>query len=239
LNEALSLLGRVSGDRIRHELNNILIEECSGDILARLHELNLLCTIHPTLGWDDWLYERFRSLPDTIPDPDWEIPDNNDARSWRQLISYTIWLLRNLPERAVAVCDRLKMPVQLRSTVQAASQLWHTMPWLAKATPSELVSNLKDLPALSRYAVYLATENPRQKDILLTYAKSWRHIKPSVTGHELRKLGIPPGPVYRTILSALRNARLDGSVSTDDQEIALLKELIKSPEVRSQDNGSN
>jgi len=39
-------------------------------------------------------------------------------------------------------------------------------------------------------------------------------------------MGIEPGPVYRRILWALRAAWLDGKISTREQEIALLNQLV-------------
>jgi hypothetical protein len=39
-------------------------------------------------------------------------------------------------------------------------------------------------------------------------------------------LGIPPGPGYRYILQELRKAWLDGEVSNQDQEKALLQQLL-------------
>jgi len=52
LEEAKPLLERVSGDRIRHELDLVLKANHSVEILARLQELNLLEKIHSSLNWD-------------------------------------------------------------------------------------------------------------------------------------------------------------------------------------------
>lgn len=49
---------------------------------------------------------------------------------------------------------------------------------------------------------------------------------PLTTGYDLQALGIPPGPVYRQVLSRLRDAWLDGEVSTADQEQNLLHTLL-------------
>ena len=44
-----------------------------------------------------------------------------------------------------------------------------------------------------------------------TYLRRLRRIRPEVTGSDLRRLGVPPGPVYGHILRRLREARLDGA----------------------------
>ena len=43
----------------------------------------------------------------------------------------------------------------------------------------------------------------------------WRHVKPKITGNDLKKFGIEPGPKYQIILRKLRNAWLDGEVKND------------------------
>jgi len=42
----------------------------------------------------------------------------------------------------------------------------------------------------------------------------------------LRARGLPPGPIYRTILKTLRDAWLDGRVKSPQEEQALLETLI-------------
>ena len=71
--EANSLLGKVSGDRLRHELDHILSELNVVRMLARLQELGLLTVIHPALVWDEWLADRFAFALSNPPGMDWEI----------------------------------------------------------------------------------------------------------------------------------------------------------------------
>jgi len=48
-----------------------------------------------------------------------------------------------------------------------------------------------------------------------------------VTGDTIKERGVPPGPVYRRILSALRDGWLDGKIEIIAQEQAYLDELIR------------
>ena len=228
LKEAVSLLQRVSGDRIRHELNHIMVEARSKEILSRLQELNLLSIIHKDLIWDDWLCSRFEIITDVdLPEPDWELTGYPSLQEIKCDLSYVIWLIRLTTEQVISVCKRLKLPLNIKKAVLAASNLWHKLPLLTGASPSDLVDQLEDIPALSRYAVFLSTSDIELHNILQKYAMRWRKIKPSITGHDLRKLNIPPSPTYRHILKTLRDALLDEQISTEEQEIALLEELLK------------
>ena len=40
---------------------------------------------------------------------------------------------------------------------------------------------------------------------------------PKLTGDDLIDMGIKPGPVFKTVLHSLRNARLNGLVKTRDE----------------------
>jgi tRNA nucleotidyltransferase/poly(A) polymerase len=48
---------------------------------------------------------------------------------------------------------------------------------------------------------------------------------PLITGEDLKALGIPPGPVYRPILDAVRDAQLDKQIATRDEAIALARQM--------------
>ncbi|MBI3406800.1 MAG: CCA tRNA nucleotidyltransferase [Planctomycetes bacterium] len=48
---------------------------------------------------------------------------------------------------------------------------------------------------------------------------------PLLTGHDLAKLGLEPGPQFKTLLDAVREAQLDGTIKTPPQAVDLVKRL--------------
>ncbi|MCP4594831.1 MAG: CCA tRNA nucleotidyltransferase, partial [bacterium] len=60
--DALPLLKRVSGDRIRHELELIFREAEPERALRRLEELGVLQHIHSRLRCDRWLQAKYRAI---------------------------------------------------------------------------------------------------------------------------------------------------------------------------------
>ena len=58
------------------------------------------------------------------------------------------------------------------------------------------------------------------------FATHWRWIEPFTTGDTLKKLGLEPGPVYKSILSDLKSAWLNGKIKDRDDEEEMLKSLI-------------
>ena len=43
----------------------------------------------------------------------------------------------------------------------------------------------------------------------------------SLSGDDLKEMGIPPGPVYRRILDRIFEAKLDGEVRTKEDEVMM------------------
>jgi tRNA nucleotidyltransferase (CCA-adding enzyme) len=50
-----------------------------------------------------------------------------------------------------------------------------------------------------------------------------RNVKVTITGDDLRTLGIPPGPKYRKLLAQLLDAKLDGEVRNREEEMEFVK----------------
>lgn len=63
----------------------------------------------------------------------------------------------------------------------------------------------------------------RIEDFLLTY----HGHRPGVRGEDLKQFGIQPGPPYKKILRELLYAKIDGKISTRDEELKLAKKMAQ------------
>jgi tRNA nucleotidyltransferase (CCA-adding enzyme) len=224
INGAIRLLERVSGDRIRHELDHILSENLAHKMLARLDQLRLLRVIQKNLKWDDWLSQRIQYLAEISPEPEWRL--EIEKNKLRAHLGYIFWLLRLSPTRTGRVIKRLKMPRKLADDIFSAQDIWRDISSLKKMKPSEVVIRLETIEPMAIYANYLATEDKGERQILWDYVSKWRQITPQTDGHILQHLGIPPGPIYRQILQTLRSAWLDGTIGSLEEEETLLEKLL-------------
>jgi tRNA nucleotidyltransferase (CCA-adding enzyme) len=102
------------------------------------------------------------------------------------------------------------------------------LPAFVNTPISRATAQLDEFPPLSIYTVYLSVDDPAQRGLLASYASKWKHVLPSITGQDLIARGLRPGPQFRSILSELRGAWLDGKISTLDEEARLLEKLIES-----------
>jgi tRNA nucleotidyltransferase (CCA-adding enzyme) len=224
INGAIPLLERVSGDRIRHELDHILEEDQSYKMLARLDNLNLLRAIQKDLLWDEWLSDKIEMLAGLEPETEWCL-EMKGVKLQSQL-GYILLLIRLAAIPTRKVIKRLKLPRALADEILSSQDLWHDISSLKSAKPSKIVDRLDPIPPMAVYSNYLAAQEDEVKNLMWEYVSHWRRVIPRTDGNILRQLGIPPGPIYRQILLTLRNAWLDGKIASLEEEKSYLEKLI-------------
>ena len=224
LAQALPLLDRVSGERIRNELELIFEEPRLPDAMARLHRLGLLAAIHPALDWDRWLERRFEEAGLFRPPVEWRLQPGLR----RDCLLYALLLFRLSEEQARSVCDRLHFSLSMRGVVLEANRLGREVTdGLTRLKPSDVVARLQEAREAAIVAAWIAMPARREaRSLLARYLGEWRFVTPRADGEALRALGLPPGPAYRQILGALRAAWLDGAIRTDEQEREVLGRLV-------------
>ena len=225
LHDALPLLGRVSGERVRGELEQIFKEPRRLQIMDRLQELDLLRAIHPALRWGDWQRQAFAQVEGFRPPESWRLAGEVEP----QALYYGMLLVALEPAQAQAVCRRLHFAAQLRADLLQANRLYHGFPArCGEGRPSALVEYLEGFRERALVIAWLAFfDQPDCRARLERYLRQWRFVTPTTTGDTLRAMGLPPGPAYGRILHRLRAARLDGEVTSDEQEQALLEALLE------------
>lgn len=62
----------------------------------------------------------------------------------------------------------------------------------------------------------------RVKRAISHYVTKLRHVTISVTGKDLMARDLKPGPVYRDIIQAVLNAKLNGMLQTREDELAFV-----------------
>jgi len=244
LRGALDLLDRVSGDRLRHELLAILREPAPERAWARLHSLGILQRLSPALQADGWAatklqalrhscngWSRRRAAGETLVGAAW--PGVAAGHVPCEMLALAILTMRLDKEALAGLADRLIMPRNEAELLEAARALYHLLPQLSQdLSGSALAALLRPFPEGALFAVWVAADDALARDQILRYQCQLRLVRPAIDGRRLRALGLKPGPHYRHILDALRDARLDGIVSSPEEEEALLRELVAEMEQR-------
>jgi tRNA nucleotidyltransferase (CCA-adding enzyme) len=221
--DALPLLKRVSGDRLRHELEQIFDEPDPIRVLGRLDELGVLAHIHPDLRCDRWLESRYAVLREELSREMWSLTPEDDAFLHLALLAY-----RMDEAQLETFIGRLKVKRDDADDLRLLPGLRAVLPrvgWVRR--PSTVCGMLRPFPARVLAVAWVASGSGRQKAQLLRYQTEWRMVETETTGEDLKEMGLKPGPLFGRLLDALRDARLDGKVSTRQDEEALLQRLLE------------
>jgi tRNA nucleotidyltransferase (CCA-adding enzyme) len=122
------------------------------------------------------------------------------------------------------------IPGDVTAALIESKRLARVLPELsAKLPPSQVVERLdgqgEAQPEVLEALWYLAPDETAQANIA-EYALRWRYVWPTLTGDDLKAMGLKPSPLFGKLLRLLRQAMLDGQVSTPDEERAFIERLL-------------
>ncbi len=213
-------LDSVSGDRVRNELGLAFHEPDPLKTLSRFRELGLLSAIHPSLG---------AALTPTLSQGE-RGPREDISRGlgmpgplfWLAVMAYGVSY-----NDGTAIIQRLRMPSRWAKTVMDTVDVAkHSAQDLTDVPPQDLAAWLDARSPYSIEAVCMLTPNPDVAFTLRRYLKSWRNVKPALTGKDLAALGAEEGPLVGDLIKKLKEARIAGTVRSRKEETELARKSI-------------
>lgn len=223
----MGFMNRVSGGRLLSEIILILQEKNPFSAIKRMKDFNLFPVLHPELK----LTDEMESLFDQV----------NQVTSWFDLLyleeRYDRWLIYfyaltdSLKEKELEeLCQRLSMNDKLQKRIlegkrQANQILLQILSWIhtgQKPKRSEIYTLLDPLPIEVKLFMMAKTTQTATRRYISLYFTQLKDAKPLLTGSDLIRMGIPPGPMIKKTLNHLRKARLDEQVVTREDEMNFL-----------------
>jgi tRNA nucleotidyltransferase (CCA-adding enzyme) len=237
----MALFQRLSGTRLGEELRLLLAEPEARKAVARLAELDLLRFIQAEVSWSPKLDRLLKSVDDVlawyrVASLNWPVdtkrrgspadPPDDAVAPW---LVRLIALLDAVSDTAVdEALRRLRLSGRHTETVLAARAARHALPRLAKQPPP-LPAETYRLLAGQRLEVVLfcmaKTTSAAAQQQIAAYLETYRYTQPRLSGHDLQAMGLTPGPQFRTLLSRLLEACLNGEVTAAAEERALVQRL--------------
>ncbi len=222
IEDALPLLKRVSGDRIRHELELIFREDEPERALCRLDELGALSAIHPGLQCDHWLKERYRTMRECLDPEVWELEPEDMG-----FVQLALLACRLDEQELRMFSDRLNVKKETETDLLSVHDLRQRMPELLELTrPSEMYHLLQPYGSRVLAVVWTVADSKEGRRRLIRHQTEWRFVESEITGDDLKAMGLEPGPLFGHLLTALRDARLDGEVSTREEEMTMVRRIM-------------
>ncbi|NEP54512.1 MAG: poly(A) polymerase, partial [Moorea sp. SIO3C2] len=195
--------------RLKAELRSIFRADYWAQSLELLDKLGALSCLHPSLTVDADLWLQMHRVS-----------------RWQQCFADALgkelevepWLARlevllAQTEARLQIAENLQLPP---TSIQRLQQLQTVENLLLekfqkgiRLRASLVYQTLQayELPIL----LLVSVRHPQQIGThIWRYITQFIHVKPPISGHELKRLGYPPGPLYRSILTDLTHAVLDG-----------------------------
>jgi tRNA nucleotidyltransferase (CCA-adding enzyme) len=218
---ASGLHDAVGGERLKQELAYILRSRDWPLAFERLSTWGALRCIHPNLTWEPSLYRRLQRVGR------WA---SHFRRRYPELGSQEIWQLR-LEALLLALPQAPQVASQLHLTQAGIERLRHFPSYQAllaqlesgSLSPAQVVQLLQRLRIPALILLAGLADKPARR-LIWRYLQEWHWVKPPLNGHDLRRLGYRPGPLFQEILDCLRYLTLNGKLSTRAEAEAWLRE---------------
>ena len=219
---ALPTLNRLSGQRIRNELSLAFAEHHPEQIILNLQSLGVFEQIYPAWRVPPQMPSSFANSRTYTPP--WTIgEDNTQELCWHFL------MMETRADDVIAICRRLALTQKLTKSIAAFVQLLAIADGLRESSlqPSQVTTLLDDKPTPAVHALWVCLlDSLLAKQRIERFMSEWRLFRPKTNGEELKRLGLPPGPIYRHILDQLRFGWIDGDIKSDAEEHNVLQALL-------------
>ena len=200
----------VSGDRWRQEFQKIFEEPQAFKMLIRAIGLGVLAAIHPALS---------DSRPLAILAGEGGLAPSDLLAALAMPLSAA---------DGEGVNSRLNLPTDWARVVRDTIVLQGILPEITgpSVSPSKVCSALEKLDADAIAAAARLSLDIQLASRLRRYLDVWRLVSPVLTGDDLLAMGVPPGSNVGEVLRELNSAKLDGLVGGEDEERALVNQII-------------
>jgi tRNA nucleotidyltransferase (CCA-adding enzyme) len=93
--------------------------------------------------------------------------------------------------------------------------------------PSKIFELLEPLSYEAILLIKAKQRNPVIQRHVADFFEIYNGIRICVSGHDLQRLGVLPGPYYQKVFARVLKAKLEGKIRTKKEELAFIGRLIK------------
>jgi len=218
----------LSGRRVLTELKQILEEDNPVPAIIRLNDYDLLKFIHPSIQFDNQLISVLNSVRKVMAWHDLLFLDE----SYMKWVVYFLVLIHTCDQqRSEEICTRFELAPRFRKIFCnerfAAEKCVLRMIRDLPLTNSQLYRELSGYRTeLILYMMAISRQETVKKAISL-YFTSLRRMAVTLKGKDLQRMGVEPGPIYREILQAALDAKLNGKLKTHKDELEFARDYAR------------
>jgi tRNA nucleotidyltransferase (CCA-adding enzyme) len=218
----------LSGKRVFTELRLIMEEKSSAAAIIRLNDFNLLKVIHPSITLDKIFIALLKSVKEVL--------------SWHDLLfldeAYKKWVVFFLvvinqcnAKRTQEICRRFELaPEYEKIFCVERFEADRCGSWLERnqrVSDSVLYRKLSGFRTELILYLMAAARKQAVKKSISHFFTDLRRTGLSLKGRDLKKMKLKPGPIYRQVLGAVLDAKLDGKLKTKKDEIDFARHYVE------------
>lgn len=221
--ESLDLYNKIIGYRKFLELKYILAEHNYIDAIKILSKYNILRIYSSKIKYDKELQERFNRAAHLI---NWyKIQFEEDIEVWRVRFYILFYVIKG--DEFISLIDSFDLPQKQsikikndRKYIEYAANLFKRY---KDHKPSFIYGVCKPLSKESSITLAAIIGESKQ-DIVKDYLTIYKDEKICLNGNDLLSLGVKKGPLIQEALNMLLKSKLDGIITTKEDEINLIKQ---------------
>ena len=218
----------LSGKRVFTELRLIMEENNPVAAIIRLNDYNLLKVIHPSIVLDKNVISLLTSV--------------KEVQSWHDLLfldeSYKKWIVFFLVlinqcdvKRTEEICRHFELaPEYVKIFCIERIKANNCGTWLERnlrVSDSVLYRKLTDFRTELILYMMATTKQKAVKKAISHFFTDLRRTGIALKGRDLKKMQLKPGPIYRQVLAAVLDAKLDGKLKTKKDEINFARRYLE------------
>ena len=224
---SMDFFRELSGKRVFAELRLILQEENPVAAIRRLKDFDLLKLIHPSIKLEKELMKALNSAKKVLAWHDLLFLEE----SYKRWVVYFLILIRNCKSQiSQKICHRFELtPDDEKILCAERFAADRCVFWLERnlsVSDSALYRKLAGFKTELILFMMAVTKKQAVKKSISHYFTNLRRTKLSLKGRDLKKMGLKPGPVYRQVLEAVLDARLDGTLKSKKDEIEFARQIV-------------
>ncbi|HEX2966509.1 MAG TPA: CBS domain-containing protein, partial [Syntrophorhabdaceae bacterium] len=224
----MNFLLKIRGKRIWTELALILQEDAPEAILKRLDALDLLRFVSPALMFTAEKEKLFRQM--------------HDVYTWHELLYkgktpervqfYILGLVDHLkPDDISLFCKNMEMNESTRKKIMDnAERIRSAMAKLSmgiSVMKRSAVFRILELLSIEAMLFIMAkTKSEEIKKTISGYITNRDLYRPLTTGDDIKRTGLPEGPVYKEVLEKLKDAKIDTHLKTREEELQFITNYL-------------
>ena len=218
------LFKTVEGQRIYHELKQIMLEENPLRVMLKLEKYGILEELFPKIAWNRKKKDLFEKVRKLVI---WHKLNFKGSETEYHLVYFGALFYGEPLERVEGYLKELSFPErESEEILRTVKEVRKYVKELQKAKlPSEVYKLLRGKS--DEFLLLLAAVSGQEEKVI-SFMKEYRHVKPLISGKELKELGLKPGPVFKKILDRIKCEIIDGKLPKDDygEQLSRLKEIV-------------